>query len=402
MKVQKSRVKAQGTEGISSFNKFFPYHFYFLSITFFLFPFTFSCNFPENVNLNIDSPSFTNLSEYHFFTGEIKNLNPNVKVLPYDLINPLFSDYAEKIRFVWMPENTSALYNDSNVFEFPLGTVLIKNFYFPNDFRKISSTPHSSGEDSVLRSGEAKIIETRLLIKRKNGWDALAYIWNEDQTDALLEVAGGEKKIIFIDKSGNKIDFDYSIPNKNQCKSCHTNKGQFQPIGPKAKNLNKIFSFKEGGENQLAKWKEVGYLKGFPNTGNVPKLPKWNDSTTGTLEQRALAYLEANCAHCHSPEGPAATSGLFLSSIENNSSHLGICKSPVAAGKGTGGFLYDIVPGKPDESILFYRIISTDPGVMMPELGRKLAHQEGVDLVRQWITSLKGNCFADIRNHASP
>lgn len=68
---------------------------------------------------------------------------------------------------------------------------------------------------------------------------------------------------------------------------------------------------------------------------------------------------------------------------------LGIGKAPVAAGKGSGGRLYSIVPGKPDESILLYRIESVDPGVMMPEMGRRLAHKEGVELVRQWILEMK-------------
>jgi hypothetical protein len=73
----------------------------------------------------------------------------------------------------------------------------------------------------------------------------------------------------------------------------------------------------------------------------------------------------------------------------NESSVLGVGKAPVAAGKGSGGRLYSIVPGKPDESILQFRIESTHPGIMMPEVGRKLVHTEGVELVRRWIAELK-------------
>jgi hypothetical protein len=73
----------------------------------------------------------------------------------------------------------------------------------------------------------------------------------------------------------------------------------------------------------------------------------------------------------------------------NASTQLGIGKAPVAAGKGSGGRLFGIVPGKPEESILQYRIESTHPGIMMPELGRKLVHEEGVELVRQWISEMK-------------
>lgn len=67
---------------------------------------------------------------------------------------------------------------------------------------------------------------------------------------------------------------------------------------------------------------------------------------------------------------------------------LGIGKAPVAAGKGSGGRMFSIVPGSPDESILVYRIESTDPGVMMPEMGRRLVHEEGVSLIREWIQSM--------------
>lgn len=342
--------------------------------------FFFQCNFSKTVNVDIAIPPFKKLSEYNFFKGNLKDLLPAEKVLPYDLITPLFSDYAEKARFVWMPGGTKATYNDTTVFDFPDGSVLIKNFYYPNDSRN--------------EENGRKIIETRLLVKRKDGWDALPYIWNDEQTEAFLEIAGGTKHISWIDKDGNKLNSDYSIPNKNQCKSCHVFQGKFQPIGPKACNLNSGFSYLEGKKNQLVKWKEAGILDNFSTPENSPKLPKWNDEKSGTLEERALAYLDINCAHCHSPQGPAATSGLLLNFLPPKSrvgASFGIYKSPVAAGKGTGGLLYDIVPGKPGESILYYRMISLDPGVMMPELGRKLVHKEGVELVREWISTLKIN-----------
>ena len=63
-------------------------------------------------------------------------------------------------------------------------------------------------------------------------------------------------------------------------------------------------------------------------------------------------------------------------------------KPPIAAGRGAGNYKYTIVPGHPDESIMVYRINSTDPGIMMPELGRKLIHKEGLDLIRQWIEEM--------------
>jgi hypothetical protein len=66
----------------------------------------------------------------------------------------------------------------------------------------------------------------------------------------------------------------------------------------------------------------------------------------------------------------------------------GIFKTPVAAGRGSGGLDFDIVPGAPDKSILLFRITSTDPGIMMPELGKRMIHKEGAELMREWIAAM--------------
>ena len=103
-------------------------------------------------------------------------------------------------------------------------------------------------------------------------------------------------------------------------------------------------------------------------------------------------------AHCHNPEGPARNSGLDLTAAQRNPTALGLFKPPVAAGRGSGGREFDIVPGQPDKSILVYRIASTDAGIMMPELGKRLVHEEGLALVRQWIAAMK----APTKQHPEP
>ena len=309
----------------------------------------------------------------------MRDLVPNKRILLFEPITPLFSDYAEKARFVYIPEEESAKYHEADVFGFPVGTAFIKNFYYSHDFR----------DESKGR----KIIETRLLVKREEGWDALPYIWNDEQTEAFLEIAGGMERVQWIDMKGNEMDLKtYTIPNKNQCKGCHVDDGKFKPIGPKARNLNFEIEYADGKMNQLEKWKQMGFLSDAPEAKNAPKMADWDNPESSSLHDRALAYLEINCGTCHSPTGPANTSGLHLTTYEKNPANLGICKSSVAAGRGSGGFLYDIVPGKPDESILVFRMESTDPGIMMPELGRHLVHQEGVELVREWIAELEGGC----------
>ena len=155
------------------------------------------------------------------------------------------------------------------------------------------------------------------------------------------------------------------------------------------RQLNGDLDYGFGTENQLLHWSKIGIITDLPDIKDCPKTPIWNQEESGSLEERARAYLDINCAHCHNNKGPAMTSGLNLTAHETNQTAIGFNKSPVAAGRGSGGRLFDIVKGKPDKSILVYRMESTDPGVLMPEIGRKVVHNEGVELVRNWIKSLK-------------
>lgn len=337
------------------------------------------CYKNRSVHLDLNEKPFSKLSEYQFFTGDLKSLTPNKGVLPYDVITPLFSDYAEKARFVWMPPNSMArIQNLEETFEFPLGAVLIKNFYYYNDF--------SNQEKGRL------MVETRLLVNRSNGWDALTYVWNEDQSDAYLEIAGDAMEVSWIDHRGEPKNTTFIIPNKNQCKGCHEYKKTLTPIGPKVRHLNKEFVYPDGTANQLVRWQEVGYLRSLgQTTKELPSIANWADRQA-LIDDRALAYMEINCGICHGEYGPAYISGLYLHTETTDPDHLGICKSPVSAGSGSGGHKYDIVPGRPDKSILVYRMETLNPGEMMPELGRTMVHVEGVELIKEWIASLEGGC----------
>lgn len=325
--------------------------------------------------LSFKSSSFERkdkLSEYHFFEGKLSDLNPEADVIPYDLNTPLFSNYAEKLRFIQLPKGTKTDYNDSIAFNFPEGTVLIKNFYYPNDFRK----PEKG----------RRIMETRLLVHTSKGWEAFPYIWNDEQTEAFYDVAGDTKQISYVDEKGKRITTSYLIPNKNQCKGCHVRGGTMVPIGPNARNLNRDFNYETGKENQIAHWSKLGALQS--PSSSIPKEAVWNDPQTGSLNDRARAYLDVNCGHCHNRIGPANTSGLFLNDAEKNPAHFGINKSPVAAGRGSGDLPFDIVPGEPGKSILVFRMKTSDPGIAMPEIGREQIHKEGVALIEEWIRSM--------------
>ncbi|HOY04362.1 MAG TPA: SO2930 family diheme c-type cytochrome [Saprospiraceae bacterium] len=312
------------------------------------------------------------LSEYGFFSGDPKALQPADQVFAYEVNAPLFSDYAEKARFIYLPAGTKMTYRENGAFDFPDGTAIIKNFYYFTD---------AAHPDQGRR-----IIETRLLLKEPKGWKALAYIWNAEQTDALLEVAGATMPVSWNMASGKKQDLQYVVPNLNQCKGCHSYDGQFTPIGVSAKQLN--MSLPEQ-ENQLLALQKLGRLD-LPASFDPLSAGHLTDyrKRENNLEQSARSYLDANCAHCHNPHGPASTSGMFLEVQEINPERLGIGKPPVAAGRGSGNLKYGIVPGKPSESILLYRMEHTDPGIRMPELGRQMVHEEGVALIKSWIKNM--------------
>jgi uncharacterized repeat protein (TIGR03806 family) len=314
--------------------------------------------------VSADADYKENLSDYGFFKGTLKEQIPSDGVVLYTLNSPLFSDYASKLRFVKLPAGQSVAYNPDSVLQFPVGTAIVKTFYYPVDERN-------------PKKGR-RLMETRVLLHEAKGWVALPYIWNKEQTDAVLEVAGGSDQVSWIDGAGKKQSFEYQVPNMNQCKGCHERSGEMTPIGPSVRQLN------DG--QQLQHWETAGLLKGLPKD-HIPALVNYSDASA-SLDDRVKAYLDINCAHCHNPTGPARSSGLYLTWDSKDRTAYGFLKPPVAAGRGSGNLSYDIVPGKPEQSILHYRMASRDPGVMMPELGRQLTHHEGVELVRSWISSL--------------
>ena len=116
-------------------------------------------------------------------------------------------------------------------------------------------------------------------------------------------------------------------------------------------------------------------------------------SPSASVSDRARAYLDANCAHCHAPWGSVADKALYLDwpntdPDEVNPTSFGVCKLPTSAGGATCERIYDVVPGEPDESVLMCRVESDDPTVVMPPLGRALVHTEGVMLLRAWIEGM--------------
>ena len=306
---------------------------------------------PDVSSAAITSSAFVPvLSDYAFF-ADAQNQVPADDVTPYRLNTPLWSDGAEKLRFVYIPQGQQAKAQVDGLLDFPVGSALIKTFKFGG-----------------------KLIETRVLLHRANGWVALPYVWDADQREARLTLGG--KRIELAGPQGKPIS--YAVPNKNQCKECHGVSGQVIPIGPKAYNLAPAW---------LAALQKAGRLDRMPAV--TKRIPLWEDRAHADPALAARGYLDVNCAHCHNPNGAASNSGLYLGWLESDPIKLGVGKRPVAAGRGSGNLDFDVVPGDPAHSILYYRMASLEGGVAMPELGRAALDPAGLAAVQRWIGEMK-------------
>ncbi len=324
------------------------------------------------VVFNLDEVPFQLLSEYNFFEGEMSQLKPVYGVLPYSLNSTLFSDYAKKKRFVWMPSESSASYiNDATPLDFPNGAVLIKNFYYNN----------------VLPENDTKILETRLMYKKDDGWRFANYVWNDEQTEATFTTEHAYFEFDWIEQGVTK-SVNYKVPRFAECFTCHNNFDTPNPIGPKPQNLNRSYVFDDGTMNQLNKWIEQGYLQdNLPD--NISSTVDWKDSSQ-PIGLRARSYLDINCAHCHSDQSYCDYAHMrFGFSDYENDANLGVC---VEHDFYLGDDVTHIVaPGNASGSALFFRVASDLEEFQMPLIGRTLVHEEGLDLLEQWINTLE-NC----------
>lgn len=324
------------------------------------------------VVFNIDEVPYPKLSDYNFFDGLMSNQDPVYGVLPFRLINKLFTDYAKKQRFIWMPDDVSANYvNDHTVLDFPIGTTLIKTFYYEN----------------VLPDNNKNIIETRLMIKKEEGWIFANYIWNEDQTEADFDLVGGFADLEW-DLEGTTRSVHYRIPSQSECFTCHKSEVNNTPIGPKPQNLNSEYPYEDGTKNQLQKLIEMGYLENnLPET--IYTVPKWDD-TSLDLNERMRGYTDINCAHCHYDFGHCDYRPMrFAFNLTSDDINLGVCVD-------SDTDIFDktkiVEPSNLDNSILYYRFSTIEENYRMPLLGRSLVHEEAVELVEEWINSLDISC----------
>jgi hypothetical protein len=158
-------------------------------------------------------------------------------------------------------------------------------------------------------------------------------------------------------------------------------------LGVRTRQMNHLKDYGQGPVNQVDHMAGLGMFL-TPPEPEATRAKLADPYGASPVEQRARAYLDANCAHCHNATGAARTSNLLLNIETTSLVDLGVCRTPVAAGRGAGGLQYDIVPGDPDRSIMVFRMKSAEADIKMPEMPTLLPDMDGAALIAEWIRGM--------------
>ena len=289
------------------------------------------------------------LSQLNLFVGDLNTLAINSNMFKYELNTQLFTDYAHKLRIIGLPEGTALEYADDGFPIFPTGTLIAKTFYY-----NLDETNPNSGQ---------KIIETRVLIKEETEWTIGNYVWNEDQTDAVLDQNQYNVTVDFVNETGDDVTVNYVVPGANDCTKCHSNSNNITPIGPKLRTMN----FNVDGVNQLQYFIDNGQLINAPNPTQISSLPNWEDDINYSLEERSRAYFDVNCAHCHTTGGFCEFQSTLNLAFETNFDDTNIFQRRFSISN---------------------RMATYSPGISMPFIGTTMIHSEGFDLIQEYLDSL--------------
>lgn len=285
-----------------------------------------------------------NLSDLNLFTGNLADLDPSLYAFEYDLVTPLFTDYAHKQRLIALPLGTSMQYIGDGFPDFPNGTLIAKTFYYNEDDR----------DETLGRT----LIETRILIKSNDAWELGNYKWNDQQTDATLTTDSANVPINFIDSEGEAKNIDYVIPSATDCFTCHSNAGNETPIGPRLRTMNM--------NDQLQNLIDQHYLTGINDASSITQLPDWED-TSYSREARSRAYFDVNCAHCHSEGGFCETQSTLRLLFETPFDDTNIYTQRFS---------------------IINRMQNYQQGFSMPFIGTTLIHAEGFELIQSYLNGL--------------
>lgn len=285
---------------------------------------------------------------------------PYAGLIPYDINATFWSDGADKTRFLGLPNGTTMAVDGQDDWQFPVGTVIVKNFLLNGD-----------------------LVETRHLMRHPDGsWGGCTYEWNAAQTEAT-RVIGGKTVVV----AGQ----DWVFPSEAQCDQCHTSAAG-QALGPETAQLNRDYTYPSTGrtDNQLETLDHIAMFSS-PLAGTPDTLPVLVDPMDGTadLDDRARAYLHTNCSNCHRPGGgtPVDIDLRYTTALQDTSA----CDvAPQTADLG----LTDpriIATGDASRSVLVERVNRRDSmSIGMPPVGSSIVDAAGVALLTDWVNDLTG------------
>ncbi|MEM9921068.1 MAG: NPCBM/NEW2 domain-containing protein [Bacteroidota bacterium] len=321
------------------------------------------------------------LSETGAFT-DLETLTPREGVIPYTVNSPLWSDNADKNRWVSVPNDGThdtpeeqVFFSEDDEWQFPNGSVFIKHF-------ELSPSPDNPGKNQK--------VETRFFIIDENGEGyGMTYAWNDEGTDAVLLSEGGEKFFEIIDEGGQSKDFRWDYPSSLQCLNCHTPNSGFV-LGLKTWQLNSDLEYPSSGItiNQLATWNHLGIFANDFEESAIDTFPQAMSLTDqGSLQKRVTSYWDANCSHCHRPNG---VEGAFDARYSTPMAYKNIVNAAtISRNSPSDGIVVD--PGHPDLSEMWLRTNSQDEN-QMPPIFRNTIDGTFIDVLTEWIEGLDKDC----------
>lgn len=333
--------------------------------------------FPLTAADSASSPAL--LSETVAFV-DLERLEPAPGVLPYSVQSPLWSDGAEKRRWMALPSGAQIGFSEQGAWAFPEGTVFIKHFGMALDER---------ASDEVHR------LETRFLVAARDGeYYGLVYKWDDDQRDARLLLEGGQEVLDIVTTDGMVRQQRYTYPNQSSCAACHTQRSGYV-IGARTAQLNGAYQPSAGeplgdgaspSRNQLEAWAALDVfdtsLAGSAPSEHEHLVPLGDEAAP--LEARVRSYWDANCSSCHNDASTFSSwDARFSTPLE--------AQGVLSAAPHSAASAFDvrlIVPGDPERSLIYLRSRSDQPGTRMPPLLRNRVDERYVELLRQWIVSL--------------
>ncbi|MGQ9914327.1 MAG: PQQ-dependent sugar dehydrogenase [Thermogutta sp.] len=345
------------------------------------------------------------LSETGLFRS-VQDFEPCEAALPYDVNVPLWSDGAAKHRFVVLPAGRSVQFDPQKAWGFPVGAVLVKTFFLPRPGTS-AALLRSPPRLSPAEAADTRVwrrLETRLLVHAADGWQGYTYVWNEEQTDAVL-IDGAERAEFAVPGEQGIARQEWYFPSRSDCMACHTPAAGFV-LGLKTPQMNRPVMARSLGQaanapaanqanradsvNQIAAWRDWGVFANPPaeSPDRLPAFAEWPPAVENVgreeLEGHVRAYLDSNCAMCHVPNGIVGRPDFRFNTP--------IAKAQlIGANPGQGSIAPAgsklVMPGDPNRSELWHRV-ETLGARRMPPLASAVRDETATHLIEAWIRSL--------------